>query len=168
MLEEIDETLRALFTNDGSDGTAAVALFPRIDGKLKVFGQGSQVPRDVVFDFSVVEQERPVSAKDGATEVVELQVETGQVVTDTDGVADGVEGVGPVTVLVVEDRALSHVKVGEPDELENTANTVGIDDTVRKEKGDGQQVSGRQFGVVPPKSKILTSPHPNEESNPSP
>ena len=79
------------------DTTASETTPPRVLRELEIFGERTEIPRALVFHLSVRHQERSVNSEDGTVDDRVLEMETREIVTDTDTIRDREVPIVPVT-----------------------------------------------------------------------
>lgn len=128
LLEEVAEGGRGLLSDDTVDASTGEATSPGILGELEILCKRAEIPGTLVLHLAVGEQEGAVNTKDWPFDDRVLEVEPGEIVSDTDAVGDGKVPVLPVPFTVVENDALSEVVRGVADKVEAAADRLGIGD----------------------------------------
>jgi hypothetical protein len=108
------------------DTTTGETAAPGVLRELEVLGERTKVPGTLVLHLTVGHEEGTVDSEDGTMDDGVLEMETGEVVTDTDTVGDGEVPVVPVTGSVVENDTLSEVVRSVTDELDAVAERFGV------------------------------------------
>jgi hypothetical protein len=117
LLQEVPQVDGTLLPDDTMDPTTRESPPPGILTELEVLGERSKVPSTLGLHLSVDHEERSMHSEDGAMDDRVLEVESSEVVSDSNAVCDGEVPVVPESFSVVEDDALSEMVRSVANEL---------------------------------------------------